>query len=417
MRLYADDARKYTSLDFWLRNSLSNHALFERGVDAVVRASGADIDDVRRALSPGRYSPAVAVANCAPVKGRQHPDIAGAVQLSRLVVDGFEAQPKLGSAVDTLLSAVLQALTDFYTEDREFVRDDLLETEVFGAPLASLGQGIADLRNMTMPAIPIAVADLESNASRIDVEPEALWTILHVEVLGTYHSGFDAARRPIILFERHKFHAMTDGAYDRSHPDISDPRWGGYGLQSLQYARLAAAFALAPTAALMACSWGAAQVLGQNHDRVGYSTVTDMVKAMVQSEERHLRAMTDFIDAEGIAPKLRDRDWAGFARRYNGSAYAEHHYDKRMRDTYALIGEKGLPDLGLRAAQTQLMCLGIPRGPVDGRIGRKTREGLRAFQAANPELEPTGELDPGTAEALRVAVATLADQDKKDLIR
>lgn len=417
MRLYADDARIFPRLDSWLRNTLPNHALFDRGVDAVVRASGADIDDVRRALSPGRYSPAVAVANCAPMKGRQHPDIAGAVQLSRLVVDGFEAQPELDSVVDALFSAVLQALTDFYTEDRVFLQDDQLETEVFGTPLTSSGQDIADLRNMIMPAIPIALADLERNAAWISIEPEVLWTILHVEVLGTYHSGFDAARRPIILFERHKFHAMTDGAYDRSHPDISDAKWGGYGPQSLQYARLATAFALAPDAALMACSWGAAQVLGQNHEQIGYPTVTDMVVAMVQSEERHLRAMADFIDAEGIAPKLRDHDWAGFARRYNGPAYAKHHYDTRMRETFALIGQKGLPDLGLRAAQTQLMCLGIPRGPVDGRIGRKTREGLRAFQVANPELEQTGELDPGTAEALRVAVAALADQDTKDLIR
>jgi hypothetical protein len=31
---------------------------------------------------------------------------------------------------------------------------------------------------------------------------------------------------------------------------------------------------------------------------------------------------------------LRDKDWAGFARRYNGPAYAENKYDEKLSAAY-----------------------------------------------------------------------------------
>ncbi|MGF6976965.1 hypothetical protein QFZ94_005415 [Paraburkholderia sp. JPY465] len=40
---------------------------------------------------------------------------------------------------------------------------------------------------------------------------------------------------PAILFERHLFHRATHGKFDQSHPHISNPTQGGYGIKAIQY--------------------------------------------------------------------------------------------------------------------------------------------------------------------------------------
>jgi N-acetylmuramidase len=48
-------------------------------------------------------------------------------------------------------------------------------------------------------------------------QPE-MWAVLRMETSGC---GFLPDKRPKILFERHKFSALTGGIYDQSHPDNS----------------------------------------------------------------------------------------------------------------------------------------------------------------------------------------------------
>ena len=58
----------------------------------------------------------------------------------------------------------------------------------------------------------------------LGVDLATLWAVMTVETRGC---GFLPSRRPVILFERHIFHRITDGRFDARAPDLSNPRAGG----------------------------------------------------------------------------------------------------------------------------------------------------------------------------------------------
>lgn len=224
-----------------------------------------------------------------------------------------------------------------------------------------------------------------------------MWAVLSAETSGC---GFLADRRPKILFERHIFHRLTGGAYDRSHPGISQPAPGGYGAAGApQYARLAAALTLNRTAALQSASWGIGQVMGENFRDAGFPTVDAMVAAMVESEDNQLAAMAGFIAAARLDAALSRHDWTGFARGYNGLDYARNNYDGVLRQFYGHFTAGRLPDLTVRAVQVWLTYRQLDPKGIDGAIGPGTVAGIRVFQSENG-LPPTGAIDDALLTAL-----------------
>jgi hypothetical protein len=175
--------------------------------------------------------------------------------------------------------------------------------------------------------------DYVQAAQALGCEVAAIKAVAEVE---TRESPFDARNRPTILYERHKFAAATvpPGKFNDSHPDLSARSGygpGGYGTKEQQYVKLARAYALDPDAALKAASWGKFQILGSNHKACGHATVAEFVKAMTVSEREHLRAFAHFVAANpAMRQALRNLDWAGFAKRYNGPEYAQYKYDQKM---------------------------------------------------------------------------------------
>ena len=68
-----------------------------------------------------------------------------------------------------------------------------------------------------------------------------------------------------------------------------------------------------------------------------------------------------------------------------------------------------------REVQEALKAKGNDPGPIDGRMGPKTRAALKAFQEANG-LKGTGQLDNQTAEKLGIAkMATPMGKEMKDM--
>jgi hypothetical protein len=237
---------------------------------------------------------------------------------------------------------------------------------------------------------PLTAAGVDADAGVVDVGLPEIWSVVSVETSGC---GFLPDKRPKILFERHIFSRLTGGQYDADDADVSQPSPGGYGPGGAhQYERLAAAILLDRSAALQSASWGLGQVMGENSTSAGFGQVDDMVAAMVGSEDAQLRAMAAFVKANKMDQTLRDHDWAGFARRYNGPNYAANNYDSLLQHFYERYLTGPLPDLRIRAAQIYLTYRGFTPGGVDGAAGKNTLRAVKAFQVSSG-LAETGVID------------------------
>jgi hypothetical protein len=183
-------------------------------------------------------------------------------------------------------------------------------------------------------------ADFARAAKALDVEEAAVRAVAEVEAAG---QGFLPDGRPAILYEAHVFHAETKGAHtaakDRRGVLLSTGKWDRslYGAPGArQHERYEDARKLNPDAANKACSWGLFQILGQNHKDCGFDTSQDFVDAMwTGGAGAQLDAFVAFVKANKLDVPLRARDWAAFARGYNGPSYAVNKYDTKMASAYA----------------------------------------------------------------------------------
>lgn len=262
----------------------------------------------------------------------------------------------------------------------------------------------------------LSAEDVTAAARAAGIQPAALRAVLAVEAAG---SGFDAAGRPTMLREGHVFWRCLDVGKRREAADagLAWPAWrpGQYPASAdRRYADLARACAIDPEAALMSCSWGIGQVLGENWRLCGHASAAEMVASAMASEAQQLGTMLAFIDARRLTKPLRDLDWHRFARGYNGSQYARHDYAGRLARAYAAAlseGGKGVADPWravirrgdrgeqVRAVQRVLAEHGPGAGAIDGWFGRVTEQAVRAYQVA-AGLTADGAVGPRTAAAL-----------------
>jgi hypothetical protein len=180
-------------------------------------------------------------------------------------------------------------------------------------------------------------ADLGKAAVAVGCDVAAIKAVMAVECKG---SGFDKAGRLVLLFEPHIFYRELEAAHGPLQTAIKQglacKNWGGikYGKMGEQYARIDRAIALHENAALRSASYGLGQVMGFNHKRSGFESAKLMVEAMKDSEAAQLMAMVGFIKSSHLDDELREHDWAGFARGYNGSGYKKNHYDTKLADAW-----------------------------------------------------------------------------------
>jgi hypothetical protein len=237
-------------------------------------------------------------------------------------------------------------------------------------------------------------------AGTLGVDAAKLWAVVEIEAK---RCGFLPDRRPVILFERHKFHEKTGGKYSADHPNISNRTAGGYGAGGAhQYDRLLAAVKLDREAALWSTSWGLGQIMGFNAEAAGFADMETMVEEMCASENAQLAGMTHFILKNGLHKALRISDWSTFARKYNGERYYINKYDERLRGAYQKFSTGPLPDLVVREAQLLLTYLGHDPGLIDGWFGSNTKRALNSFQS-QASLPETDELTGADLDELRKA--------------
>ena len=194
----------------------------------------------------------------------------------------------------------------------------------------------------------LSKADIVAAAKELDIEPAALKAVIDVEAAG---DGFDNRGRPTILFEPHvfwdqlgKIHYYTKRAeLQKSHPGILSPTWDKslYGVGGSSHDKLSIAAELNWEAAHKSCSWGLGQIMGFNAEKLGYATLKEFIDDMYESEAKQLKAVGRFLKVNNLISKMQRHDWAGFARGYNGSAYAKNQYDVKLANAYKLAKKQG----------------------------------------------------------------------------
>lgn len=187
--------------------------------------------------------------------------------------------------------------------------------------------------------------NFDSAAKTLGVEVATIKAVAEVESNG---SGFLPDGHPKILYERHimyqrvsqKFGKAKADELVKKYPDLINPvatPASGYGTLSMQPGKLEkAAKFIDRDCALESCSWSAFQILGYHWKSLNYPSLQAFINAMYRDEDAHLDAFVRFLqnDPELIVA-LKNKDWAAFARRYNGSNYAKFSYDKKLASAYA----------------------------------------------------------------------------------
>lgn len=183
--------------------------------------------------------------------------------------------------------------------------------------------------------------DFTQVAELLGCEPAALKAVQQVETGG--RGGFFSPGRPAILFEGHIFwtqlkkRGSNPEDYVKGNENILYPKWekghykGGIG----EYDRLEQARKINREAADASASWGMFQIMGFNYAACGEERIESFVRSMCESEFKQLLLTANFIKKNSqMLQALQARDWAVFAKCYNGPAYAQNRYDVKLEAAY-----------------------------------------------------------------------------------
>ncbi len=178
---------------------------------------------------------------------------------------------------------------------------------------------------------PLSEEDYQQAAKELQCEVRAIEAVAQTE---TKKRAFDDRQRPSILFEPKHFHKWSKHRFVKSNPNLQlvNKRYGSY---ALQWRRFEEAYTLDSKAAIMGTSWDRFQTMGFNFNEAGFSLPEVFLVAMCSSEKDQLNAFVAFIKyRKSRLQALQNKNWADFAKYYNGPDYSENNYDKNMRDNY-----------------------------------------------------------------------------------
>lgn len=187
--------------------------------------------------------------------------------------------------------------------------------------------------------------DYKEAAKRLNVSELVIRVFGTVEGLGR---GFLSDGRPKILFERHRMYFYLKQKkgekfakeMQEKHPQIVNTTKGGYVGNSAEYARLAQAKQIDEDSALMACSWGQFQIMGENYKDLGYSSIQEFVQLQYENESNQLDAFIRFIETKKgkvdgkeiqLIDALQCEDWNAIFTLYNGPTYKKLGYQAKFQ--------------------------------------------------------------------------------------
>lgn len=241
---------------------------------------------------------------------------------------------------------------------------------------------------------------LKNLAKKYNIEYPALLAIIEVESNGIKYALVNGVNEPIIRYEGHYFDRLCDPSVREKArlAKVSSPKVGEIknpSKQSDRWALVEKAAKFDRTAAYESCSYGVGQVMGSNWKNLKYRSVTSLVnKARIGLAEQ-VELMLQFIIFNKLDDELRNLDWSGFARGYNGSGYKKNNYHIKMEKAYKANGgigntakavkgnlRLGSIGAGVREVQSLLVLAGYSL-KVDGDFGTATKDAVKDFQSKN----------------------------------
>lgn len=184
--------------------------------------------------------------------------------------------------------------------------------------------------------------DYKKASQDLGVEEAAVKAVASVESSGTgFIRDVSGNMVPKILFERHiMFRRLRDFTPIKSkemaakYPDIVNEKSGGYKGGLGEHERLQKAVLIDRNTALESASWGEFQIMGYHWKALGLSSVQELVNK-AYTEQGQLDLFVRFIKANPLIHKaLKEKNWANFARGYNGPSYVINSYDTKMKEAY-----------------------------------------------------------------------------------
>jgi hypothetical protein len=178
--------------------------------------------------------------------------------------------------------------------------------------------------------------DLLEAANKLTTGVATIRAVVEVEAAGV---GFDANKRPKILFEPHIFYKQLGPGPKRDRAVKEGLAYRKQGTKpypplSKRYDQIARAMAIDQAAALNSASWGLPQIMRFNFQAAGFSTAKAMVTSMMNGEREQLLAFANLLIDWKIAATLRNHDWRTFALKYNGPKAIKNGYDKKLKKAF-----------------------------------------------------------------------------------
>ena len=181
--------------------------------------------------------------------------------------------------------------------------------------------------------------DYKRVADELGVEIAVIKAVSDIEA-GKSHQGFIAPGMPTLNFSKNMFSnnlrkrgVTVSSAVRRSSEAfkaLNRKKYGSYG--KAQHARLKAAMEIDSVSAILSCYWGMFQIGGFNWKKCGCASPQEFAKKMCDSELMQLELFAHFVTNNGMLKHLKNKNWYGFARLYNGR-YAKR-YAARMANAY-----------------------------------------------------------------------------------
>lgn len=186
--------------------------------------------------------------------------------------------------------------------------------------------------------------DLLQFANRYGLDVAAVKAVHEVESSGR---GFNNNKIKI-LFEGHIFWrelkkvGINPASKVVGNENIIYSKWIRTYYNQNQHSRLEKAKNIHKEAAFSSASYGLFQVMGFHASSLGFEDAQSFVDFMDVNEANQLEVFGRFIKKNNLIKYLKDKNWASFARRYNGPGYAKNKYDTKMATAYLKYVNMGL---------------------------------------------------------------------------